>query len=109
MAVFGTIEPFDVKCDEFGEYLERVGQYFVANDVNDDKKKVAIFITAIGKETYGILRSLLAPAKPHKKTYKEISEALLKHLNPKPVIIAERFKFEERKQKDNENVVSLPG
>ena len=101
MAVFGTIEQFHIKCDEFGEYLERVEQYFVAND---DKRKVAIFITAIGKDTYGILRSLLSPAKPHEKTNKEISEALLKHLNPKPIIIAERFKFYERKQRDNENV-----
>ena len=69
MAVLGTIDQFDIKSGEFEEYLERVEQYFVANDIDDDKKKVAVFITAIGRDTYVVLRSLLAPDKPNTKTY----------------------------------------
>ena len=103
MALFGTIDQFDIHDDEFGEYLERVEQYYVANDIVDDKK-VAVFITVVGKETYGVLRSLLAPTKPQDKNFKQISEALLRRLNPTPIIIAERFKFYERKQKDSEQL-----
>ena len=89
MAVFGTVDSFDIKCEHFDEYLERVEQYFIANGIDDDKKKTVIFITAIGKETYGVLRSLLAPAKPSTKTYKKVTEVLTNHLQPKPIIIAE--------------------
>ena len=86
MALFGKIDQFDIHDDEFGEYLERVEQYFVAHDIVDDNKKVAVFITVIGKETYGVLRSLLAQMKPQDKNFKQISEELLRHLNPSAIV-----------------------
>ena len=51
MALLGRIYSFDLKTDNVTEYIERVEQYFVANDVTDEKKQTAIFLTVIGNKT----------------------------------------------------------
>ena len=48
-----------------------------------------------------MLRNLLAPTKPADKAYKDLVDTLKTHLNPKSIIVAERFKFYNR--------VQLPG
>ena len=101
---FGIINSFDLSGGDFTEYNERVEQYFVANKIDDAAQKRAIFITIIGDETYSLLRSLLAPAKPNTKSYEDLANILNDHLKPKPVVIAERYKFYERSQKENETV-----
>ena len=101
--LYGAIEGFDVKHGDFEEYIERLEHYFKANDVAD-KKKASILITVVGQETYSILRSVLTPDKPADKSYVELKTTLTKHLKPKRIIIAERYKFYERKQLPNESV-----
>ena len=96
MALLGRTDSFDLKTDNITEYIERVEQYFIANDVTDEKKQTAIFLTVIGNETYSLLRNLLAPESPAGKTVKTLSETLIDHLKPQPIIIAERFKFYSR-------------
>ena len=54
--------------------------------------------------TFGLLRALLAPAKPKDKTYEEMGGTLTKHLAPKPIVIAERFRFNKRDQKEGEGI-----
>ena len=49
MALLGKIDSFHLKSDDICEYLERVEQYFFANDIEDAKKKNAIFLTVIWK------------------------------------------------------------
>ena len=51
MALLGRIYSFDLKTGNVTEYIERVEQYFVANDVTDEKKQTAIFLTVIGNKT----------------------------------------------------------
>ena len=104
VAAFGSIETFDVNDGEFDEYVERLQQYFVANDITGDNKKVAVFVTVMGKDTYTILRNLLSPVKPNEKTFEDIVNVLRGHFKPTPLVIAERYKFYERKQTDGENV-----
>ena len=103
-SLFGTIEPFDLKEGDFVEYTERLDQYFVANKIEDAAQKRAIFITLIGNDAYSLLRSLLSPVKPNTKTYTELVTTLTDHLKPKPVIIAERYKFYERIQNTDESI-----
>ena len=79
-------------------------QYFVANDVTDEKKQAAVFLTVIGNETYSLLRNLLASKLPAGKTVKTLSETLIDHLKPKLIIIAERYKFHCRDQSENETI-----
>ena len=44
-ATLGHMDPFDVKNDDWSLYTERLGQFFVANDIADDKKKVAVLLS----------------------------------------------------------------
>jgi hypothetical protein len=49
--------------DDCTAYIERIEQYFLANDVADDKR-VPVLLTVIGGKTYSLLRALTSPDKP---------------------------------------------
>ena len=82
-------------------------QYFLANDIADGQKQVAVFLTVIGAETYSLLRNLMAPEKPSSKPITDLISILKKHLNPQPIVIAERFKCYERNQQPDEYLDAL--
>ena len=63
-------------------------------------RKESWYVAIIGANAYKMLKDILTPEKPKDKTYAELREALLIHYSPKPLIIAERFKFYKRGQKD---------
>ena len=63
-----------------------------------------MFLTLIGSKAYGILRDLVSPAKPAEKTYAQLTKILADHFSPKPVTIAERFRFQQRTQREGESV-----
>ena len=102
--MFGSIEQFDQKCDSWNEYVERVEQLLIANEITERKKKVAILLTVIGSDTYALLRNVIHPEKPSEKTVKDIVDAMRKHLNPQPIVIAERYKFYARNQLEDETL-----
>ena len=72
--------------------------------VSTRDKQVAVLLTAIEGETYPLSTSLLSPAKPHDKTYTEITAVLKAHFEPKPFIIVERFHFHRQQQGANESI-----
>ena len=76
----------------------------MANDVDAENKKTAVFLSVIGAKTYEVLKSLIAPEKPSTKTYLELKDALTKHYKPKPLVIYERFKFHKASQNEHETV-----
>ena len=43
MALLGKNDSFNHGSDNLCEYIEKVDQYFFANDINDAKKKTNIF------------------------------------------------------------------
>ena len=104
VSTFGNIDVFDVESGDFSEYNERIEQYFVANKIDEAAQKRGIFITLIGEQAYSLLRSVLAPEKPNTKSYEELSKTLCDHLKPKPLVIAERYKFNDRKQHEGEDL-----
>ena len=95
------IEHFDSSVETFQNYSERLEQYFIANDVSE-VKRAATLLSCIGASTYQLLRSLTAPTLPSTKTYDELKAILNAHLSPKPLEIAERFRFHKRNQRDTE-------
>ncbi|KAJ8021906.1 hypothetical protein HOLleu_39239 [Holothuria leucospilota] len=103
MALIGKIGEFDSSCEDFDSYSERLSQFFIANDVANEKK-VSVFLSVVGAKTYGLLKSLLTPDKPSDKTYNELIQTLKGHLTPKPLVIAERFKFHRRNQNEGETI-----
>ena len=71
----GKIEAFDKTNDNWNAYVERVEQYFIANNIKEDKQ-VAVILSLMGNKTYGLLRNLSAPAKPSSLSLKAIVETL---------------------------------
>ncbi|XP_068738454.1 uncharacterized protein [Montipora capricornis] len=106
MATLGTIESFNPSLEDWNAYSERFDQYVIANDIKDEKKIVATFMTTIGSKTYNALRDLLAPAKPSKVKFEELVKTLRDHYEPKPIVIAERFHFHKREQHEGEGVAA---
>lgn len=105
MATRGTDvqEKFDPESESITSYLERVDYYFTANGV-EDAKKVAVFLNAIGRETYNLLRNLLAPKKLAEQGLDELQKALKDHYEPQTVVVAERFHFYQRQQAAGESI-----
>ncbi|XP_015241327.1 PREDICTED: uncharacterized protein K02A2.6-like [Cyprinodon variegatus] len=52
----------------------------------------------MGAKTYNLPRCLITPDKAAGKSFKEITEVHQKHFQPKPLVIAERFRFYKRNQ-----------
>uniref|UniRef100_A0A3P9C9M9 Retrotransposon gag domain-containing protein n=1 Tax=Maylandia zebra TaxID=106582 RepID=A0A3P9C9M9_9CICH len=87
----------------FESYLERLEQWMLANDVSDEKK-VCTFLSVIGADTYRLLKNLVSPRVPSTMGYAALTGALSAHYKPTPVVIAERFRFQKRNQKEGEAV-----
>lgn len=102
MAV-GKISEFDMDCGNWSSYAERLEMYFKVNGVKDELK-LPTLITTMGDRAYELLTDLASPRKPAEMTFKEASDLLQQHLNPKPSFLAERFVFRQRKQKADENI-----
>ena len=94
---------FDNTVEDWYSYIERIKYNFAATDVSDEKR-VACILSLIGSKTYGLLRSLTAPHKPSEKSDTNIVETLSAHLSPKPLVIAERFRFHKRDQREGETI-----
>ena len=100
----GQVEPFIVGKHDWTLYVERVQEYLVANGISTEEKKRAVLVTLMGSEAYELLASLVAPDKPSTKKFDDIIATMEKYLKPKPLVIAERFKFHKRSQKEGETV-----
>ena len=88
----GKLTEFDPKSDSITAYVERVALYFQANEVAEGKQ-VAVFLSAIGPQTYALLRSLVTPAIPKHKTFAELIEILKEHYEPKPSLLLNVLTF----------------
>ena len=66
-----------------------------------------MFLSMIGGPTYDILWSLASPGLPEGKSYAEIVALLKSHYEPKPIIIAERWKFHKHNQLPGESIADF--
>ena len=92
MASIGKIQEFDPVNERISTYLERIELFFTANGIPEEKQ-VLSFLSIIGGKNYMLLSDLLAPTKSAEKTFAQLKAVLVKHFEPKPVIIAEKFQF----------------
>uniref|UniRef100_A0A3B5LGC2 Retrotransposon gag domain-containing protein n=1 Tax=Xiphophorus couchianus TaxID=32473 RepID=A0A3B5LGC2_9TELE len=99
----GRVVEYDESKEDFESYLERLEQWMLANDVPDEKV-VCTFLSVIGADTYGLLKNLVSPKVPSTMQYAALTAALQAHYKPTPVVIAERFRFQKRNQKEGEPV-----
>ena len=105
-AKYGCLQEFLPDEDSIDAYLERAVLYFKANDIGEDKR-VPIFLSSIGVRTYALLRDLVAPDAPGSRSFKEISEVLSRHFQPRRLVIAERFHFHRRAQAVGESIAEF--
>ncbi|MCG8113098.1 MAG: RNase H-like domain-containing protein [Candidatus Thiodiazotropha taylori] len=105
MAAFsiGNVGEYNEMTETWKSYTERVQQFFLANEIPNDRKVPAL-LAIMGGKTYGLLRNLTTPEDPATKSYNDIVKLLNDHLSPKPLVIAERFRFHKRDQKEGESL-----
>ena len=98
----GKIEAFDETNDDWNAYVERIEQYFIANEIKDNKQ-VAVMLSLMGNKTYGLLPNLAAPAKA-RLALKEGSQP--KFCKARPVPYAMKPKAEvELKRLEKEGIL----
>lgn len=104
MTTLGNIEHFNTSDPSGWEaYQERVEFFLVANNITDNDKKKAVFLSLCGPSAYEILRSLIAPVKVKDKHYDEIIQILSNHFAPRTSEIVNRFRFYRRDQQPGES------
>ena len=105
-SIIGCVGEFKDKEDSWQFYIDRLEQFFIANDVNNQNKKKAILLSSVGAKTYKLVTSLAQPQSPRDLTYNQIVGLVQNHQNPKPSAIVQRFKFNSRIRKPEESVRS---
>ena len=101
----GKLESFDDTKEYWETYVERVEQFFLANDIDDDHK-VSTLLSLIGGKTCSLLRDVLAPERKASRSFQQIVTTLEERLNPKPLEITEGSRFYKRNQHEGENILS---
>ena len=112
-----SLGEFEPTTELFSSYLERLDQFFIANDIGQcaadatdavqqaaEKKKVAVLISVMGKRSYNTLCDLCMPDSPKDKKFKELCDLLKFHYKPKSLEVAGTIKFHQCKQQENESI-----
>ena len=105
-AVFRKIEEYDSQKEDWPNYVERLTHFFKANSITTNEQKQSVFLSVIGRTTYKLLRSLVAPDKPGDKSFKDLVKKLMDHFNPTPSEIVQRFKFHGRYRQQGKSVAT---
>lgn len=69
-ALIGKIDTYDETIEPWESYVERLDQYFLANEIDNDKK-VPSLLCLIGGKLYSLLRDLTFPDEPATKSYEQ--------------------------------------
>ncbi len=59
---FGRVDEYKDSKEDFKSYMERFEQWLLANDIPNEKK-VSVFLSIVGADTYGLLKNLVTPTK----------------------------------------------
>ena len=108
-ALLGKIKQFNPDQEDWPQYVERLQQFFEANDLTGEDKAVkcrATFLTVIGPAPYRLLRSLLSPETPSSNTFEELAAKLTEHYHPEPPEVMQRFRFNSRSRNPGESVAA---
>ena len=105
-ATHGTIGSFDGSQEDWLSYVARLQNYFVANDITNDKaaKRRATLLSVCGVSTYRLIKSLCAPTKPEEVPFEDLVKLVERHHNPEPSATVQRFKFHSRCRQSGETV-----
>ena len=102
----GKLGEFNAGVDDVEDYKERLVLYCAANGLEDADKQKAVFLTCVGTATYTLLKNLVRPEKPQDKSLDELFALLKSHFEPRIVVIAKRFHFYQRLQREGETIAN---
>ena len=91
MAQHGSVGEFQSAQEDWLAYVDRLQQYFTANDVDKEEKQRAILLSSVGAFMYRLIRNLLAPDKPTDHTIAGTVDAV--QANPPPQTVCDRTAF----------------
>lgn len=74
--IIGHMDPVDETREQRTTYIEHFEHYVLANEIWPAKK---LPVLVMGPKTYGLLRSLVAPAKPGERDYNGVVNVLRAH------------------------------
>ncbi|XP_054260279.1 uncharacterized protein K02A2.6-like [Macrosteles quadrilineatus] len=106
MSSIGRISEFNPYEEDISSYLLRLKHFFKANEVKD-VKQVSILITVIGPKILAVLTDLISPKKIDEESYDNLSKILEDHYSPKRLVVAERYTFYSRCQKQSESIAEF--
>lgn len=98
-----TFEPFNPAATKFDRWIKRLEVSFRIFKVAEADKR-DFLLHFMGGATYDVLCNKLNGVLPETKTYAEIETLLKAHFSPAPLEILENFKFNSRKQLENESL-----
>lgn len=105
-ATHGSLSQFDSSLEDWSSYTERLGHYFVANDVDDDRKKRSILLAACGPAAYKLIRSLTEHDSITTTSYADLVKKVKEYYEPEPSAIVQRYKFNTRVRAKGESVAT---
>ena len=85
-------------------WLDRFELFAETKEKITEENMVAHFLTAAGKDTYALVKTLVFPQKPTDKSYNELKQALLQHLLPTNFQATERAAFHSLVRASNESI-----
>ena len=83
---------FEPKSERIDDYKERFDFYCVAHGVAEEKQK-ALFLTSIGQQMYGKLKTWIRPSTFSDLTLAQIVSKLKERTTEETIEIAERYIF----------------
>ncbi|XP_023247871.1 uncharacterized protein LOC111643846, partial [Copidosoma floridanum] len=89
-------EQKETEENEWEKFTDRMEQYFIANDVEDRRKKRAILLSKVNAETYDVVDEVCKPEKPGAKTYDEIVKLVKDYLKPTVSYLVHRTNLDEQ-------------
>ena len=89
--------------EDFDSYVARVKLFWRVNKVAEEEKTDQ-FLLFVGRDAFEKLTTLCSPEEPEGKSLEELLNLLRNYYKPKPSIMAERYKFYNRKQMPNESI-----
>lgn len=85
-------------------YIEKLDQYFDANDIVCDKRKVAVLLMATAEEEFQRLYNICSPKEPKDFTYTELTAMMAKQYVEQVSVYRERKRFYAAKRYEREMV-----
>ena len=89
--------------EDFDSYVARVKLFWRVNKVAEEEKTDQ-FLLFVGRDAFEKLTTLCSPEEPEGKSLEELLNLLRNYYKPKPSIMAERYKFYNRKQMPNKSI-----